>query len=117
MIAFIHERIAKDFELLEFSYREFGPKGGRTHAIELPKTKDLTNLSLGDKIDIRIGIAKCHPDDLYNKKIGRELALSKINNLEAIVKTIQKDYVVLLILDEWYVFNIKEDKEFPRVHL
>ena len=32
------------------------------------------------KLNVKYGIARCHPKDVYNKKLGREIAEAKIAN-------------------------------------
>lgn len=61
------------------------PRGQCTFAIELfPKAILQTLLDHGtEKLPVELGIAYLHPSDQYNKKVGRELAMSKATILDA----------------------------------
>lgn len=72
---------------------EFGtrlPKGGHTVAIvrDAPLFYDLT--SIPKILTLNIGIAKVHPDDLYNKKTGREQAALKLQSVEVYLSSYHK---------------------------
>lgn len=58
--------------------RVVNPRGGTTVAMESIQSWLLDNLSQGDQIVRKLGIARCSKDDNYNKKTGRELAFSRL---------------------------------------
>lgn len=69
------------------------PKGGYTIALckSGPLFNDMDNIP--KKIFIDIGIAKVHPDDLYNKKTGREEAARKTHLVEMTLNAyLKKDF-------------------------
>jgi hypothetical protein len=65
------------------------PKGGRTIAVEVPTVEEFfaLNPSLKMPVPVKIGIAVCSKKDLYNKKIGRELAVSRMKDVNFYVTT------------------------------
>lgn len=54
-------------------------KGGRTYAIE---KINIAQFFIGDTISLNFGTAKCHSTDNYNKKLGRELAVSRMQPID-----------------------------------
>jgi hypothetical protein len=62
--------------------------GGTTVAIEQPKSWILPTLKVGEFFDKKVGIAKCSDEDRYNKKLGREIAVSRMKPVRLTVKRI-----------------------------
>jgi hypothetical protein len=74
-VQFSHKRnskISNDFTL------EIDPRGGLTTALEIPQSWLLKEIKVGESFDKKVGIARCSTDDNYNKKLGRELAKSRM---------------------------------------
>ena len=74
---FTHNRngiVGNDFSL------SLDPRGGLTVAIEAPHTEVIKQIQVGESFDQKVGIAKCSTEDNYNKKIGRELAVSRMKS-------------------------------------
>lgn len=72
MIQFVHQR--------EYNLNETPePKGGRTKVLWVPEKSEIEALvhQHEPKIKMCFGKARCHPNDHYNKKIGRKLAQQK----------------------------------------
>lgn len=66
------------------------PKGGITFAME-EITPDLFNQITEDHIlEAQFGFARCSDKDLYNKKIGREIAKGRMINTEFEVTAINQ---------------------------
>lgn len=82
---FLHDRRFDKYNLL--------PTGGITLCIEeyvlFPEGTSVVN-SLGYR-PIKIGIVKCSNDDLYNKKIGRELSKRNVKETEVFFERIKID--------------------------
>jgi hypothetical protein len=70
MFNFVHDR------------HPFNSKGGKTLAIEQIPVEMMNQITLEHVLVLKMGEAICHEDDNYNKKIGRELALSRIEEVE-----------------------------------
>jgi hypothetical protein len=58
------------------------PKGGTTIAVKVPTLEQMQLMVLCESFPIELGIAKCHEDDLYNKKIGRNVSAGRISTIE-----------------------------------
>jgi hypothetical protein len=54
-------------------------KGGRTYAIE---KINIRSFLVGETVLLNFGTAKCNEEDTYNKKLGRELAVSRMKPIE-----------------------------------
>ena len=86
-------------------YNDILAKGGTTVAIK--DSPDITNVASGDKITLNIGIATCHEDDNYNKRIGRDISNARIVPMEF---TVTEDFshegekYVRLISDKTLLF-------------
>jgi len=66
--------------------------GGTTVAIEQLKPWLLETLKVGEFLEKKVGISKCSDEDRYDKKIGRELAKSRMKLTRlTVVKIIQQD--------------------------
>lgn len=52
-------------------------KGGNSYAVEKLPISAFSELKIGSTIRFSIGEAKCHPEDNFCKKTGRELAEQK----------------------------------------
>lgn len=81
-IAFHHERL--DDETRDFWENAVAPKGGKTVAYEMISKEEMDSVIQGltvlDSVPVlmKVGVATCHPEDLYNKKVGREVAMSRL---------------------------------------
>lgn len=60
------------------NYYGISATGGSTIAMEQLEPWFFSSLKCGDFFEKKIGIAKCHPNDNFNKKIGRETALASL---------------------------------------
>jgi hypothetical protein len=78
-IQYVHNR---EFEkdIYEFDYRcpVLLSRGGETIAFEVPEPWVIEALTIGDFLTKLVGKAKCSDEDNYSKKIGRELASSRM---------------------------------------
>lgn len=63
--------------------------GGSTIAVELSEDS-LKEVQVTDKVMIKLGIAKCSEDDCFNKKVGRDLASSRMKEVPLEVTSISK---------------------------
>jgi hypothetical protein len=77
---------------LQFLHDRQEDRGGVTHALEVDNAF-LNTIEVGDIVSIECGIAVCSPKDCYNKKTGRELAISRAKETPFQVKTILKTLV------------------------
>lgn len=86
-IQFCHDRAVKNDRPFEgepgYFHFEINPKGGRTIAVEVPTIEEFAVLSpsLKNPVPVKIGIAVCSKKDLYNKKVGRELSVSRMKEV------------------------------------
>lgn len=103
MIQYYHNRV---YHFTEY-FAEVGglsvdrakAKGGKTIALEVFEPWLFDQLVVGDFLEKRVGIARCSYDDNYNKKIGRELAASRLKLRKLTV--MQKMNDLLVLLDEY----------------
>lgn len=91
-------------------------KGGRTFAVEKIQVR---SFSIGKEIDLNIGEAKCHDNESFNKKIGRELAISRMEvktfKVTRIVYT-EKRVDVTLNSENYEVdLSFRSDKKLSRL--
>lgn len=77
-------------------------KGGQTFAVEKIRRFDLINC-VGWKLHINFGVARCHKEDNFVKKTGRDLAVANMQYTEF---TVTK--VVLLPNKQYY--TLESDK-------
>lgn len=81
-IQYYHYRIIKVVD----KYPEIGglqkeviePKGGKTFALEVPPAWFLESIKVGDFFEKKLGSARCSDEDNYNRKVGREIAHSRM---------------------------------------
>lgn len=109
MIDFYHDRDLdyKNFKQMikkknwENTYKE---KGGQTFAVEKIRNDNSENaygifVRMGYKIHINFGVARCHKEDNFVKKTGRDLAVVNMQYTEfTVVKVVllpQKQYYTL----------------------
>src|SRR5574343_1213396 len=107
MIDFYHDR---DYDYLQFKKimkrdkweNPYKVKGGQTFAVEkLPITTYVLNIN--NVVHINFGVARCHKEDNFVKKIGRDLAVANMQYTEfTVVK------VVLLPNKQYY--TLESDK-------
>jgi hypothetical protein len=75
-------------------------KGGIVYAVE---KLNMTAFYIGEKAKLKFGVARCHKDDAFVKKVGRDLAISKMSEVEfTVVRILQED-------DKIY-YRFKNDK-------
>lgn len=62
-----------------------------TFAIKIPsKDQLLEAIELGHNVLLtKLGIAYVHPDDMYNKKVGRETAISKMQSVTGFLDKVE----------------------------
>lgn len=78
MIQYNHQRLNNS------TYTGVDSRGGQTIAFEVPQAWFLKTLQPGDFFEKKVGKARCSNDDNYNKKIGRELASSRMKSTKLI---------------------------------
>ena len=118
MIDFLHterSRLKKCTTSKQFTLSKSG-KGGRTYAVsKVPVQK----FEVGQQVEIEIGEAICSEKDSFNKKIGRELAQSRMNKVILEVSRIvyTKDRVDVTLTSEEIEVDIsfRKDKNFSRL--
>lgn len=78
------------------------PKGGTTAAIESIQSWVINTLEPGMTIQRKVGLAKCSDEDNYNKKIGRDLAQSrmKLTTLTVIKRIEIGDFTSVIFEDD-----------------
>lgn len=120
-IVYCHNREYND----DYKYRENGnliftnrmvasPRGGSTVAMEAIQSWLLDNLNQGDTIVRKVGIARCSDEDNYCKKIGRELAQSRLKQTTLTVVNIVKlnGFVIVFFEDEkGNLFEVKKSSD------
>lgn len=91
------------------------PRGGQTIALEVVEPWLFQQLKLGDTLEKRIGKAVCSTDDNYNKKMGRDLAVSrlKLTKLEvtAVINRDTDREIVTLRDAEGSLYYLRKHKE------
>jgi hypothetical protein len=77
------------------------PRGGETIAVEVPPPWFIETLQPQDFFMKSVGKARCSDEDNYNKKVGRELAQSRMKPTRLIVLSNQ-DFggVRILVLED-----------------
>jgi hypothetical protein len=78
--------------------------GGSTICMEPIQGWYFDQLKEGDFLEKKVGMAKCHPDDTYCKKTGREEALKRAKVTMLTVKSKGTDSLVLT--DELYQYML-----------
>ena len=87
-----HNTIANEYCNLEYEKkRTFVFELPDYYAVEAEILKTVQHSDYIPKFYMNIGIAKCNPKDQYNKTIGREIALSKIQLKTFYIKRIETD--------------------------
>lgn len=76
-------------------------RGGKTVAMEPVLSWVLEAMSLGDFIERKVGKADCSLKDLYCKKVGRQLAESRMKTKKLILvdKVLHKDWASFVLQD------------------
>lgn len=89
----------------EFSNVYLKSKGGIVYAVEKLQVFDSIDkmFYIGQKYSINFGVARCHKDDAFVKKIGRDLAISKMALVEFTVTRILQE-------DDKVYYTFKNDK-------
>ena len=73
---------------------EVGARGGSTVAVLKTDFKAAFSASVPKMLPIKVGIAKTHPQDNYNKRVGRELALARTSYADFYLHSLNNDDVV-----------------------
>lgn len=121
MIQFIHN-LKKDFEVLCTGKRR------RTIAVELPDAEIILAAAAkqivgedGASFPLKIGVAIVNPCDLYVKKLGRELAQSRLAETQAEVEEIvfsaeERINVIVRLPENGHrlFLGLKKDKSLAR---
>ena len=76
-IQYVHNREYQEDHLDRYNL-VLNSRGGETIAFEVPEPWVIEALTIGDFLTKLVGKAKCSDEDNYNKKIGRELASSRM---------------------------------------
>lgn len=67
-------------------------KGGNTVALEVDNDK-VSSLKPGEKFTAKMGFSVCSDRDNYNKKIGREICLERLENVDFTVLSVSSYFV------------------------
>jgi hypothetical protein len=98
---------------------EVAPKGGETIAMEAIEPWHLDQFEVGNFFTKKVGVARCSDEDNYNKKVGRELALSRMKDTVLTVIDF-KDYgeMKLAVLEDnkGKQYIVEKRPNFKRVH-
>lgn len=104
-----------------------------TVAVDMPSKKFLLTKALtpfgNKKFGTSIGVAVLHPEDQYNKKVGRSVAVQKSKNVELSVTTMEffphvnptKNKIVITVVDSLDTPTIhlkialRNDKDLPHL--
>lgn len=94
-------------------------KGGATIAVLVPTLAEIEAMEIGGEAKIQIGIARCHKDDNFNKRLGREVSSGRLKeeSAEVLEKFILHDQIYFTLR----VHNIdiqiykRFDKEIARI--
>lgn len=84
-------------------------KGGTSVAMESLQDWHFRELKLGDFFEKKVGISKCSDDDAFNRKTGRELALSRMKTTTLTVVSLTEDFTGRVI--------VLQDKKGNKFHL
>lgn len=76
-IQYVHNREYQEDHLDRYNL-VLNSRGGETIAFEVPEPWVIEALTIGDFLTKLVGKAKCSDEDNYSKKIGRELASSRM---------------------------------------
>lgn len=97
-IQFCHSRK----EILSVPYFQSStlPRGGETIAMEFLESWFVKELKVGNFFTKLVGKARCSDEDNYNKKIGRELAVSRMKKTVLTVTGIESEVIVLQDTDK-----------------
>jgi hypothetical protein len=113
-IVYCHNRIILPAVPFYDQPEEIHSRGGSTVAMEVVQSWLLDNLTQGDAIVRKVGIARCSLDDNYDKSKGRELALSRLKSTELTVVNIVKMGVQTTVFLEDAndnLFELKKSKD------
>lgn len=81
---------------------ELSSHGGLTIAMEEIQPWLIEQLEIGNFIERKVGKARCSDEDNYNKKIGRELSLSRMKATKLTVVSVNgvgTDHEILVLKD------------------
>lgn len=106
---FFHERRHKKNQIT--------PNGGKTFCIQDVSTEIFTVAELGDVFQLDIGIALCHSEDLYNKKVGRLLSLENIRHLDVVVFERTNNFMTLFCKDLGLYIKFKYNDGYSKVRM
>jgi hypothetical protein len=98
-------------------------KGGATFAVNIDSI-DLSKLQVDDVIDIPFGMSICSEKDCFNKKVGRDLAVSRLKKISfKVAQTIKSRLenenltsVISLKHDDFYL-RFNQSSESSKFHL
>ena len=122
MIDFYHDRPLSRFQhTYKKSKRVWdidpAPKGGKTFAVL--KTRDNNLLKIGDEITLSIGVARCHKDDAFVKKIGRNLSVLNMTptSFKVIKLIIEEKSKIISLKSKDFIVELSfiQGKEFSRL--
>ena len=100
MIQYYHDRDYLDW-YEGHDKEQLNPCSGRTVAIEVPEAWFFDTVVVGDFFEKRVGIARCHSEENYNKAIGREVATSRMKLTRLTVVRNSKD----ILKKHWIVLE------------
>jgi hypothetical protein len=112
-IQFCHVRkFIPRFDLERYSYlSELDAKGGETIAMEEVPAWLLDKVETGDFFTKKIGKAKCSDKENYNRKVGRELAESRMKPVVLTVISNQDFHgvrILILIDDQSNLYELQK---------
>ena len=107
---------SEDFYVKEYSLSHFG---GNTVAMQELDVNNFNLLEEGVKLTLMTGLSKCHPDDRYNKKEGRDRAHENMKPilLEVIDITINETGKYMTLRNNKTLYFLRKLKKCNRVHL
>jgi hypothetical protein len=94
-------------------------KGGITLAVLVPTLAEIEAMEISGEYGLQLGIAKCHEDDNFNKRIGRVVSTGRMAEVKAKVleKFILHDqiYITLRVHNIDIQIYKRFDKEIARI--
>jgi len=98
---------------------EVKSRGGITVALEVPEPWVVESLVIGDFVTKQVGRARCSHDDNYNKKTGRELALSRTKTTTLTVvglDNVGEDRFLVLQDPQGNTYEIEKKQNYTKAH-
>lgn len=108
------DELKKDKFTGHFTFLKTG-KGGKTFAVSKVNN---TVFNIDDKVKVSVGMAKCHPEDMFCKSVGRELAQKNMQEMEFTVERVilTRGNVNVELVNDLYKLDLsfKDGKPYSR---